>query len=103
MRAMAQGGLVLEDLADEDRAKRGLTKEQMALFVKYVGEYGEHAAAKKAGFRKDDVLLNVDGMSHRLSEGELIGRLLTSHSPGEKVETTVLRGQERLNFSMPMQ
>jgi serine protease Do len=103
MRAMAQGGLFLEDLSDEDRAKRGLTKNQMALFVKHAGEYGKHAAAKKAGFQKEDVLLQVDGISDRISESELIGRLLVKHAPGEKVAAIALRGQERLNLSLPIQ
>lgn len=103
MRAMAQGGLFLEDLSDEDRAKRGLTKDQMALYVNHAGEYGKHAAAKKAGFQKEDVLLEVDGISDRISESELIGRLLVKHAPGEKVTATALRGRERLSLSLPIQ
>jgi S1-C subfamily serine protease len=103
MRAMAQGGLLLEDLSDEERAKRKLTPTQMALFVKHAGEYGKHAAAKKAGFQKDDVLIQIDGISTRLSESELIGRLLAKHAPGEKVEAEVLRGPEHLALKLPIQ
>lgn len=50
MRAMALGGLFIEDLSDEERARRNLDKETLALFVKHAGEYGEHAAAKKRAF-----------------------------------------------------
>ena len=57
MRGMACGGLVLEDLADEERSRRGLGAQAMALFVKGVGQYGKHAAAKNAGFQKDDVIV----------------------------------------------
>lgn len=103
MRAMALGGLFVEDLSDEERAKRGLTPAQMALFVKHAGEYGQHAAAKKAGFQKDDVLVELDGLSNRISESALIGRLLLQHQPGEKVKAAVLRGKERIELMLPMQ
>ena len=102
MRAMATGGMLLKDLSEEDRAKRGLTTTQLALRAEHVGEYGNHAAAKKAGFRKEDVLIAVDGVTDRLSESELIGRLIQK-SPGEKVRATVLRGQEKLELQFPVQ
>jgi serine protease Do len=103
MRAMALGGLWLEDLSDEQRIQRGLGKETMALFVKHAGEYGEHAAAKKAGFQKDDVIVELDGQASRVSESELLGRLLLKHQPGVQVKAAVLRGTERKDFVLPMQ
>jgi hypothetical protein len=103
MRGMASGGLVLEDLADEARTPRGLAKEQLALLVKFVGEYGKHAAAKNAGFQKDDIILEADGLTARWSEGAWLAHLLQKHIPGEKVKITVLRGAERVELSMPMQ
>ena len=103
MRGMATGGLALEDLPDDARAARGLGKQDLALLVKFVGQYGSHAAAKNAGFRKDDVLVQVAGLKSRLSEGEMIGELLQKHFPGEKLRTTVLRGAERIDLQIPMQ
>ena len=103
MRRMASGGILAEDLDDEARRSRSIDAKAMALLIKHVGEYGSHAAAKKAGFRKDDVLVAVDGLTNRMSEGELIGRLLQKHQPDAKVSATVLRGSERLNLSLPMQ
>jgi hypothetical protein len=103
MRGMTQGGLVLEDLSDTVRSTRGLEKNKMALLVKSVGQYGKHAAAKNAGFKKDDVIVELDGLSQRLTEGEMIGRLLQKTRPGEKLKTTVLRGAERVELSLPMQ
>ena len=102
MRAMATGGMLLKDLSDEDRAQRGLTTKQLALRAEHVGEYGNHAAAKKAGFRKEDVLIAVDGIDERLSESQLIGRLIAK-SPGEKVQATVLRGQKKIQLQFPIQ
>lgn len=103
MRAMALGGLFIEDLSDDERAKRGIGKTGMALFVKHAGEYGEHAAAKKAGFRKDDVLVELDGSSARVSESEVIGKILKKHAPGAKMPAVVLRGGERVKLELPVQ
>lgn len=103
MRAMALGGLHLEDLADEERARRGLDKEEMALLVKHAGEYGEHAAAKRAGFQKDDAIIELEGRSARVSESRLIGDLLLKYSPGAKVKAVVLRNGERVELALPIQ
>jgi hypothetical protein len=103
LRGMATGGLVLEDLTDEERKRRRLTNDELALVVKHVGEYGKHAAAKKAGFQKQDVIVEIDGLSNRLTEGELLGLLLRRHKPGTQVKATVLRDTGRVELSLPMQ
>jgi hypothetical protein len=103
LRGFVTGGLVLQDLADDARASRGLSKDQMALLVTYVGQYGHHAAAKKAGFQKDDVIVELDGKRDRLSEGEMIAEMLSNHRPGDPAKAIVLRGPARLDLSLPMQ
>ena len=103
MRGMVTGGLVLEDLTDDERTRRELSKDSMALLVKFVGEYGKHAAAKKAGFQKGDVIVTIGEFKTRASESELIGRLLQDRKPGEKVKTAVLRAGERVELELPMQ
>jgi S1-C subfamily serine protease len=103
LRGMATGGLVLEDVTDDARVERGWTRDQMALRVKYVGEYGTHAAAKKAGFKKDDVIVLLDGKSTRMTEGEMIGDMLQNHPPGDQVKATVMRGSDRMEFMLPIQ
>jgi len=103
MRGMALGGLVLEELTDAERAQRGIAKDRVALRAKGVGQFGKHAAAKNAGFQKDDVIAEIDGSFARVTEGELIGRLLKDWKPGERVKTTVLRGDRRIELSLPIQ
>jgi hypothetical protein len=103
MRGMATGGLMLEDLADEKRSARGITQDGMALNIKNVGQYGKFAAGKNAGFQKDDVIVQISGLSNRMTESELLGYLLQNHQAGEKVNTTVLRGTERVELMLPMQ
>ena len=102
-RGMAAGGLSLEDLPDAERTRRGLDSTQLALLVKHVGEYGKHAAAKKAGFRKDDVIIELEDVTGRLSESELLGQFLVKTKAGDKKEATVLRGTERLKLVLPIQ
>ena len=103
MRGMAFGGMVLVDLTDEERQQRGLGKDSLALFAKGVGQHGKHAAAKNAGFQKEDVLVEFAGLSKRMTEGEILGHLLQAHMPGERVKVTVLRGTERKELTLPMQ
>jgi len=75
----------------------------MALNVKAVGQYNKHAAAKKAGFLKDDVIVAIDGMTTRTTEGELIGALLQARKAGEFADVTVLRAKDRVSIKLPMQ
>jgi hypothetical protein len=103
MRGMATGGLVLEDLSDEERDERKLAASAMGLRVKSVGQYGKHAAAKNAGFQKEDVIVEFDGLSDRVAEGELIGRALQARRVGDRVKVAVLRGAERVELTLPMQ
>lgn len=103
MRGLVTGGLKLQDLPDPDRNSRGLKEGSMALLVEHVGEYGQHAAAKRAGFRKGDVIVAVAELSERMSEGELIGALMQSHRKGQTVPVQVLRGTQSVQLSLPMQ
>jgi hypothetical protein len=103
MRAMALGGLVLTDLDDAARRERGLGTGELALLVKGMGQFNQHGMAKKVGFLKEDVLVAVGGLTERLTEAELIGRLLRTRMAGERVEVTVRRGADRVTLSLPMQ
>jgi hypothetical protein len=103
LRGMGTGGLVLQDLTNEARAERKLSESQMALAVTFVGQYGKHAAAKQAGFNKDDVITMIDGQSTRMTEGEILGYLLRNHEPGSPVKMKVLRGEEQLDLTLPIQ
>lgn len=102
MRAMATGGLKLDALSEDQAEKRGL-KGKLALNVTFVGAYGKHAAAKNAGFLKDDVLVEIDGKSEPMTESELIGQILEKQKPGAKVQTVVLRGTARVPLALPVQ
>lgn len=103
MRAMAFGGMKMDDIPDEERATLGLAKDQMALRIFHVGQYGPHAAAKKAGFQKDDILVEAGDLKQRITESAIIGHLLLHHLPGEKLPAVVLRGGKRVELKLPQQ
>ena len=103
MRGMALGGLVLEELTEGERIAFGIAKNHMALRARFVGQNGKHAAAKNAGWLKDDVITELDGSTARITEGMAIGRLLRAHKPGEKVKATVLRAGKSIELPLPIQ
>ncbi|MDB6071446.1 MAG: hypothetical protein JWL81_2617 [Verrucomicrobiales bacterium] len=103
MRAMALGGLQLEELSAVDRARSLLGSGTMALRVKHAGQYGPHAAAKNAGFQVGDILTEVDSIKEHLTEGDLIGRLLSAHRRGDRIDCRVIRGTGTLTLQLPQQ
>jgi hypothetical protein len=103
LRRMAAGGMVLQDSTAEERRAAKLPEDALALRVNHVGEYGDHAVAKRAGFKKDDILVSVDGQTSHLVESELFRYLLQRKMPGEKIPVTVLREGERMNMELLMQ
>jgi len=103
LRRMVAGGMVLQDSTAEERRAARLADDTLALRVNHVGEYGDHAVAKRAGFKKDDILVSVDGQTRHFAESELFRYLLQHKMPGEKIPVTVLRDGERMNFELLMQ
>jgi S1-C subfamily serine protease len=101
---MATGGLVLAELTAEQRSDIDVSdKDAMALLVKHVGQYGPHAAAKKAGFRKGDIIVSYDGRTNLKRETDVIVYAITARNPGARVPVIVLRGNRRLSLMLPMQ
>ena len=103
LRRMALGGLVLKELDEAGRTQLALPDNALALRVDYVGQYNEHAVGKKAGFKKEDIIVNCDDLTQRMSESDLIRNLLQKRMPGSRVPVTVLRGTEKLTLELPLQ
>ena len=103
LRRMAFGGLRLSDLPDDRRDALGLPADSMALLVDHVGQYGEHAIAKNAGFLKGDLIVAFDGLDRRMDETDLIAHSLQDRRPGDLVEVAVLRDGDRqvLTLELP--
>ena len=103
LRRMGTGGLLLEELADEARHDYQLEANHLALFVKHVGQYGAHGAAKRAGFRKGDVIVAVEGRNLRMSETDLLAYVLQHTVPGDRLDVVVLRDGKRVPLELPAQ
>ena len=91
-------GMVLGGMRVESHEGEGI-----GLKIKGVGQFGMHAAAKKAGFKEGDILLSVDGITSKISEPDLIGHLFDHHQAGERVTVKLKRGAEILELQLPMQ
>ena len=102
LRRMTTGGMQLEDLSHEQRAERQIDDDALALAAKHVGEYGEHAHAKKQGFVKGDVIVSIAGESNRMRESDLFA-LLVNRPVGESIPVSVLRGSKQIQLSLTMQ
>lgn len=103
LRRMATGGLLLVSLTDDERKSAKLDENVLALRIKHAGEYNEHAAAKNAGFRKGDIIIELDGSSAPRTESELLVAMMNGKKPGDKVPAVVLREGKRIELKLPVQ
>jgi serine protease Do len=103
LRRMATGGLLLVPLTEDERKSAKLEENVLALRIKHAGEYNEHAAAKNAGFRKGDVIVELDGSTAPLTESELLVAMMNGKKPGDKVPAVVLRDGKRIDLKLPIQ
>jgi hypothetical protein len=103
LRRMAFGGMLLEPLPDDERSSLKLPADKLALRIKHVGEYGEHARAKKAGLMKGDIVIGYDGRTDFRTESDLLAYAMQQKQPGEKVAIEVLRGGERKTMTVDLQ
>jgi hypothetical protein len=103
LRRLGLGGMLLQDLPDEERRAAGLGTDTLALRAQHVGQYGDHAIAKQAGFVAGDLIVGVDGRDRRMTETELLAYALQRKRPGETLRLNVLRdGQRReLRITLP--
>lgn len=103
LRRATAGGMQLVEVDDAERKALGLDARSIGLRATHVGEYGAHAAAKNAGFRKGDVIVAADGLDGRLTESQWMATVLRTRKPGSKIRVTVLRDGKRMELVLPVQ
>ena len=103
LRRMGTGGLLLEAASASQRRDAGIGNDKLALVVKHVGQYGPHAAAKKAGFKKADIVISFDGQSDNMSPSQLLAYAAQKTKPGQQVPVVIVRDGTRASLSLPMQ
>lgn len=103
LRRMVLGGLLLEEVPDEEREKLNLAEDKLALRAKHVGQYGPHALAQSMGFQRGDVLIIVAGRDDRWRETDLIAWLANDMQIGDEFPVTVLRDGKKLELKLRIQ
>ncbi len=103
LRRMATGGMKLEPLPAEDRKRLDVPENSMAILVRHVGQYGPHAAAKKAGFQPGDVIVQFDGRDDLLTDSAVLAYGVTQKKPDDQVPVTILRNGKKRTLKLPMQ
>ena len=103
LRRMVTGGLTFEPLTADARKESGLDSQAVGLRVKHVGQFGEHAAAKRAGFKVNDIITQIADLKQPSTESQLIAHLLRSKRPGDKVPVELLREGKALKLEIPIQ
>jgi hypothetical protein len=93
-------------LGGDAKAKLGLPRDAFALRVNYLIDFGPHPEdgrnAKKAGLKKGDVLLAVDGRSDFVTEREFQAWFRLTRKPGTTVALDVLSGGVRRTLQLPV-
>jgi len=102
LRRFALGGMFLKPVSAEDREQLKLDGSKLALRIQHLGEYAPHDVAKRAGFRKGDVLVSFDGRSDWLRETDLLAHAVNTVKPGSELSVAVLRDGKRLELKLPV-
>lgn len=103
IRRMATGGVILKPLPADVRARLAIADGKMALRADHVGQYGHHARAKKAGIRKQDIIVSFDGKDDLMTEAEVFRHALQVKQPGDPVEIVYLRNGKRTTTRIDLQ
>lgn len=110
LRRMLSGGMFLVAATADERKAAGAPADEakMALRAQHVGQYGDHAAAKKAGFQKGDVIVSVrvGGRPARrdlVTETRWFEALAADTKPGDVLTVAYLRGGKEQEASFATQ
>ena len=103
LRRMGTGGLSFVAATKGQRREAGVVDDALALVVRHVGQYGAHAAAKRAGFKKGDIVISFNGQDGNLSTSELLAYAAQNTKPEQQIPVVVVRDGSRRTLQLPMQ
>jgi serine protease Do len=103
LRRISLGGMKLDEVTAEERRSLKIPDGSLALKAAHVGQYGEHAKAKQAGFQKGDVLVEFDGSRASRSETSLLAANFVDRKRGDQIPVKVLRDGREIVLKMPVQ
>lgn len=94
-------GIKFEPLPQADRTARGIAPGQLALAIR--GMFGRGGPKlQQAGLKTGDVIVALDGQTAELDESQFLARLRLDHGPADSVKLTILRGNNRQDFTIPL-
>ena len=100
---MGTGGLVFEPVTASQKTQLKIPADKLALRVKYVGWYGAHNVAKRAGVKLGDILVSCDGRDDHWTTSQLLGFLASKHKPGDLVPMEFLRNGQKIRVQIRQQ
>lgn len=105
-RLRPQPGFGGPELDAEQKKARGLEEDAFAFRIQYLVTWGERAhvgrSARKAGLRKNDVVLSVGGKSDFESTAHFHAWFRFTRKAGETLKVEVLRGKKKLTLDLPV-
>lgn len=94
-------GLKTDPLPPPAKQSLGLKPDAMALEIK--GIFGKSMPVlQKAGLKKGDVIVAVDGKSDVMNETAFLVHLRTKHGPKDSVKLTLLRNGQTQELTVPL-
>jgi hypothetical protein len=94
------------DLTADEKRQAGIPPEDYAFRIKYLVDWGSEAhtgrAAAKAGLRKGDIVVSVEGRTRFESQNHFHAWFRLTRKPGETVEIVVLREKKRVVVALPL-
>ena len=86
-------GISMGDITDQLAKEKNLKTMEGA----FVGEVIENSAAEKAGIKKEDIIIQINGVDVKSAAQlqEQVGR----YSPGDKITVTVLRDNKKITLN----
>lgn len=105
LRRMVLGGAVLKETTGAQRKILGITlnSKLMALEIRHLGRYGAHAVARRAGFKKGDIITSYNGRKDLQRETDLLAYGVNEIKIGQSIEVIVYRDSKRLRLKLPRQ
>ena len=96
LRSRILGGIEYRDVPVDQRQLEGLPKISVALRA-------ARGVSRSSGtIRRDDIVVAVDGDSSYKSEGDLLAYFAQEKKAGDSAKLTLLRGDERIEVSVPV-
>ncbi len=103
IRRMGTGGMVLTELSADERRSLGLGKGKLGFRIQGLGKYPPHNVALRAGFKKEDVVVEFDGHSDDMTRSQLLAYSLQQTKIGDSIDVVVVRKGKRVRLKLRMQ